>query len=131
MGNTSLHGKQSEAWEPGLTTNTAAASTKAPISNSIIARSGGRKGISPSALYHRITGTIILGLLWGSEIWWTGRVHILSQLGPVYNCLAHHITGLLSWTHPRFPLESRHTNARTASRRQLEKIWRQNTACRQ
>ncbi|KAL0630760.1 hypothetical protein Q9L58_010392, partial [Maublancomyces gigas] len=34
----------------------------------------------------------------GSEIWWTGATHIISQLGPTYHNIARCIKGLPKWT---------------------------------
>ncbi|KAL0630690.1 hypothetical protein Q9L58_010459 [Maublancomyces gigas] len=57
-----------------------------------------RKGTSPGAIHYLATAITIPGMTWGSEIWWTGATHIISQLTPAYHNIARCITGLPKWT---------------------------------
>lgn len=57
-----------------------------------------REGASPAALSHLATTATLSGLLWGSEIWWTGARYSNNQLAPEYNIMAPIITALPTWT---------------------------------
>lgn len=63
-----------------------------------VARKTKKRGDSQGAIHQMITSVVLLGLLWGSEVWWTGAAHMISQIGQVYRTLAKYITGLAKWT---------------------------------
>lgn len=56
------------------------------------------RGVSPVAPHQLALSLTLPAILYGSEIWWTGAVHILSQITPMYNMMARPITGLPKWT---------------------------------
>lgn len=82
----------------------AAASTVTRRASGLLWAITKRKGASPNALHQLAISTVVPAMLWGSEIWWTGATHILSQLSPAYNTIARIITGLPKWTPLRFLL---------------------------
>lgn len=48
----------------------------------------GAKDLSPGAIYHVASTTVIPAMLWGSSTWWNGTRAILNQLTPAYHSLA-------------------------------------------
>lgn len=61
-----------------------------------------RKGAFPAALRHFATTATLPGLMWGSEVCWTGARHINDQLAPAYNTVGQIIIGLPAWTPRQF-----------------------------
>lgn len=57
-----------------------------------------RRRVTPGAIHHLAITTTIPAMLWGSEAWWMGALHVLTCIQPAYHAIARIITRLPRWT---------------------------------